>query len=106
MNYSLQVIEVRQTEVYASWFRQLRDNKARFRILVRIRRLSMGNFGDLKSVGDGVSELRIDYGPGYRVYLQRRGSLLVLLLAGGSKKTQSTDIARARKLAKEWANER
>lgn len=80
----------------------MRDNKARFRILVRIRRLSLGNFGDVKSVGDGVSELRIDYGPGYRVYLQRRGSLLVLLLAGGSKKTQQIDIAKAKKLAKEW----
>ena len=64
----------------------------------------MGNFGDVKQVGDGISELRIDYGPGYRVYLQRHGSLLVLLLAGGSKKTQSTDIAKAKKLAKEWAN--
>jgi putative addiction module killer protein len=106
VNYSLQVIEVRQTEIFSSWIRQLRDNKARFRILVRIRRLSLGNFGDVKSVGDGVSELRIDYGPGYRVYLQRRGSLLVLLLAGGSKKTQSTDITKAKKLAKEWANER
>lgn len=100
------MIEVRQTEAYASWFRQLRDDKARFRILVRIRRLSLGNFGDLKSVGDGVSELRIDYGPGYRVYLQQRGSLLVLLLAGGSKKTQSTDIIKAKKLVRGWANER
>jgi len=98
------VIEVRQTDVFSSWLRQLRDDKARFRILVRIRRLSMGNFGDVKQVGDGISELRIDYGPGYRVYLQRHGSLLVLLLAGGSKKTQSTDIAKAKKLAKEWAN--
>ena len=83
----------------------MRDDKARFRILVRIRRLSMGNFGDVKRVGDGISELRIDYGPGYRVYLQRHGSLLVLLLAGGSKKTQSTDIAKAKKQAKEWAHE-
>ena len=99
------MIEVRQTDVFSSWLRQLRDDKARFRILVRIRRLSMGNFGDVKQVGDGISELRIDYGPGYRVYLQRHGSLLVLLLAGGSKKTQSTDIAKAKKLAKEWAHE-
>jgi putative addiction module killer protein len=104
VNYSLQVIEVRQTEVFSNWIRQLRDNKARFRILVRIRRLSLGNFGDVKPVGNGVSELRIDYGPGYRVYLQRRGSFLVLLLAGGSKKTQPADIAKAKKLAKEWAN--
>ena len=83
----------------------MRDDKARFRISVRIRRLSLGNFGDVKPVGEGISELRIDYGPGYRVYLQRQGGLLVLLLAGGSKKTQSTDIAKAKKLAKEWANE-
>jgi putative addiction module killer protein len=99
------VIEIRQSDVFSNWIRQLRDDKARYRILVRIRRLSLGNFGDVKPVGDGVSELRIDYGPGYRVYLHRRGSLLVLLLAGGSKKTQSADIAKAKKLAKEWAHE-
>ncbi len=99
------MIEIRQSDVFSNWIRQLRDDKARYRILVRIRRLSLGNFGDVKPVGDGVSELRIDYGPGYRVYLHRRGSLLVLLLAGGSKKTQSADIAKAKKLAKEWAHE-
>jgi putative addiction module killer protein len=99
------MIEVRQTDVYFNWFRQLRDHKARYRILVRIRRLSLGNFGDEKPVGDGVSELRIDYGPGYRVYFHRQGSLLVMLLAGGSKKTQSADIAKAKKLAKEWTHE-
>jgi putative addiction module killer protein len=98
------VIEVRQTGIFSDWLHRLRDEKARSRILIRIRRLSLGNFGDVKPVGDGVSELRIDYGPGYRVYLHRRGSLLVLLLAGGTKKTQSTDIAKAKKLAKEWAN--
>jgi putative addiction module killer protein len=98
------VIEVRQTDVFADWLRRLRDDKARFRIVARIRRLSLGNFGDVKSVGDGVSELRIDYGPGYRVYLSRAGSSLVLLLAGGSKKTQTTDIVKAKKLAKEWAH--
>ena len=98
------MIEIRQTGVFSDWLRNLRDEKARSRVLIRIRRLSLGNFGDVKPVGDGVSELRIDYGPGYRVYLQRRGSMLVLLLAGGSKKTQSTDIAKAKKLAKEWAN--
>ncbi|MGA3370229.1 MAG: type II toxin-antitoxin system RelE/ParE family toxin [Terracidiphilus sp.] len=98
------MIEIRQTGVFSDWLRNLRDEKARSRVLIRIRRLSLGNFGDVKPVGDGVSELRIDYGPGYRVYLQRRGSVLVLLLAGGSKKTQSTDIAKAKKLAKEWAN--
>ncbi|MGD0293145.1 MAG: type II toxin-antitoxin system RelE/ParE family toxin [Terracidiphilus sp.] len=95
------MIEVRQTVVFSDWLRKLRDEKARSRILIRIRRLSLGNFGDAKPVGNGVSELRIDYGPGYRVYLQQRGSMLVLLLAGGSKKTQSADIAKAKKLAKE-----
>jgi putative addiction module killer protein len=98
------VIEVRQTGIFSEWLRRLRDEKARCRILIRIRRMSLGNFGDVKPVGDGVSELRIDYGPGYRVYLHRRGSVLVLLLAGGTKKTQSTDIDRANKLAKEWTD--
>jgi putative addiction module killer protein len=98
------MVEVRQTEVFASWLRKLRDPNARARIQIRIRRLSLGNFGDVKPVGDGVSELRVDYGPGYRVYLQQQGSVLVLLLAGGSKKTQQSDIAKAIKLAKEGQN--
>jgi putative addiction module killer protein len=104
VNYSSHVIEVRQTEVFSNWLRKLRDEKARARIQIRIRRLSLGNFGDVKPVGEGVSELRIDYGPGYRVYLQRQGSLLVLLLAGGSKRTQDADIAKAKQLAKEAHN--
>jgi putative addiction module killer protein len=98
------VIEVRQTEIFTSWLRKLRDEKARARIQIRIRRLSLGNFGDVKPVGEGVSELRIDYGPGYRVYLQQQGNLLVLLLAGGSKRTQDADIAKAKQLAKEAHN--
>jgi putative addiction module killer protein len=98
------MIEVRQTEVFSNWLRKLVDHNARARIQIRIRRLSLGNFGDIKSVGEGISELRVDYGPGYRVYLQRRGNLLVLLLAGGSKKTQQADIAKAKTLAKEGAN--
>jgi len=96
------VIEVRQTEVFSDWLRKLRDEDARARIQIRIRRLSLGNFGDVKPVGEGVSELRIDYGPGYRVYVRQQGNALVLLLAGGTKKTQEADIAKARKLAKEW----
>jgi putative addiction module killer protein len=99
------MIEVRQTDLFASWLRKLRDEQARARIQIRIRRLSLGNFGDIKSVGEGVSELRIDFGPGYRVYLQQRGTQLVLLLAGGSKKTQKADIAKAKALAKERAND-
>ena len=97
------MVEIRQTEVISNWFRKLRDHNARARIQIRIRRLSLGNFGDVKPVGDGISELRIDYGPGYRIYLQQKGNFLVLLLAGGSKKTQQADIAKARKLSKETA---
>jgi putative addiction module killer protein len=96
------VIEVRQTEAFSDWLRKLRDENARARIQIRIRRLSLGNFGDIKPVGEGVSELRIDYGPGYRVYLCQRGAVLVLLLVGGTKKTQEADIAKAKKIAREW----
>ena len=98
------MIEVRQTDLFANWLRKLRDEQARARIQVRIRRLSLGNFGDAKSVGQGVSELRIDYGPGYRVYLIKHGGLLIVLLAGGTKKTQQADIVKAKALAKEWLN--
>jgi len=95
------VIEIRQTETYASWFTSLRDRQAKARIDIRIRRLSMGNPGDVKPVGQGVSELRIDYGPGYRVYFIRRGETLVILLAGGDKKTQERDIQTALDLAQD-----
>jgi putative addiction module killer protein len=98
------VIEVRQTEVFSIWLRKLRDLQALARIQVRIRRLSLGNFGDAKPVGEGVSELRIDYGPGYRIYFHQSGNLLVILLIGGNKKTQQLDIAKAKKLAKEAMN--
>ena len=94
------VIEVRQADVYAQWFRRLRDRRARARINARIRRLSLGNVGDVRPVGEGVSELRIDYGPGYRVYFVQQGQSLVLLLAGGDKSTQERDITRARNLAR------
>lgn len=94
------MIEIRQTEVYASWFAKLRDRQARARIDVRIRRLSLGNPGDVRPVGEGVSELRIDYGPGYRVYFIQRGAALVILLAGGAKDTQEQDIQIARELAR------
>lgn len=95
----MSVIEIRQTEVYASWFARLRDRQARARIDVRIRRLSLGNPGDVRSVGEGVSELRIDYGPGYRVYFVQRGAALIILLAGGDKRTQDEDIQTALELA-------
>ncbi len=95
------MIEVRQTEIFARWLANLRDDRARARINARIRRLSIGTPGDTRSVGGGVSELRIDYGPGYRVYFVRRGETLVILVSGGDKRTQDHDIAMAIKLARE-----
>ena len=94
------MIEVRQTEEYSDWFANLRDKQARARINTRIRRLSLGNPGDVKPVGEGVSELRIDYGPGYRVYFLQRGREVVILLAGGDKHTQQKDIQTALELVR------
>ncbi|MCJ2057344.1 type II toxin-antitoxin system RelE/ParE family toxin [Methylobacterium sp. J-048] len=93
------MLTVRRTEVFAGWLKSLRDDRAKARIANRIDRLANGNFGDVKSVGAGVSELRIDYGPGYRVYFVRRGATLLLLLCGGDKSSQSRDIDRAKILA-------
>ncbi|MBX3296913.1 MAG: type II toxin-antitoxin system RelE/ParE family toxin [Acidobacteria bacterium] len=95
------MIEIRQTEHYAKWFKALKDHMARARIDIRIRRLSLGNPGDVKPVGEGVSEMRIDYGPGYRVYFLTKGSELILLLIGGDKSTQEKDIAKAKQIAKD-----
>lgn len=94
------MIEVRQTAEYADWFTSLRDRLAKARIDIRVRRLSLGNPGDVTSVGEGVSELRIDHGPGYRVYFVQRGSVLIVLLAGGDKSTQEKDIRKAKTLAR------
>ena len=88
-------MEVRKTESFARWLDRLKDPKARAKVLVRITRLADGNPGDVKAVGKGVSELRIPYGPGYRVYYVQKGEYLVVLLAGGSKSTQSKDIQTA-----------
>ncbi len=93
------MIEIRQTKTYMNWFESLRDRQAKARIDIRIRRLSMGNPGDAKPVGQGVSELRIDYGPGDRVYFIQRGETLIILLAGGDKRTQQRDIKTALDLA-------
>lgn len=94
------MVRIRQTEVYARWFDSLRDRAARARIDARIRRLSLGNPGDVMPVGEGVSELRINYGPGYRIYFTQRGQALLVLLAGGVKRTQDRDIKRAVDLAR------
>ena len=96
------VIEIRQTDVFAKWLSRLRDLGARQRIVVRIRRLSLGNAGDARPVGEGVSEMRIDHGAGYRVYYLSRGESLVLLLCGGDKGAQKQDIAAAKALARKW----
>jgi putative addiction module killer protein len=95
-------VEILQTPDYARWFSGLRDVRAKARIDARVRRLSLGNFGDAKAIGGGISELRVDYGPGYRIYVARRGATLVLLLIGGDKSRQQADIAEARRLAAEW----
>jgi putative addiction module killer protein len=97
----LVTIEVRQTELFSRWMERLRDERARAKISIRIRRLSLGNPGDVKPVGDGVSELRIDHGPGYRVYYVQTGEVLVLLLCAGVKRTQVRDIKTAKALAAE-----
>lgn len=92
--------EIRKTEVYAEWLDGLRDIQARARILVRVERLAAGNPGDVKPVGEGVSELRIDYGPGYRVYYKKQGKKVIILLAGGDKRSQASDIKTALRLAR------
>ncbi|MFM9975485.1 MAG: type II toxin-antitoxin system RelE/ParE family toxin [Beijerinckiaceae bacterium] len=99
------MIEVRHTIVFSAWMAGLRDMQATARIATRIRRLSLGNFGDVKSVGGGVSELRIDHGPGYRVYFTRTGSTLVIRHCGGDKRKQDRDILRAKEMAKEYGHD-
>lgn len=94
------MFEIRKTEVFACWLDGLSDLRARARVQVRIERLTSGHPGDVKPVGAGVSELRIDYGPGYRVYFTRRGGTVVILLAGGDKRSQASDIRTALRLAR------
>lgn len=93
------MFEIRKTENFAKWLDALQDTRDRARVLVRIERLAIGNPGDVKPVGEGVSELRIDYGPGYRVYYKQTGHKVVILLAGGDKSTQARDIKAAVRLA-------
>ncbi len=95
------MIEIRKTETFTKWIDHLADIRARARILVRIKRLAAGNPGDVKPVGESISEIRIDYGPGYRVYYKRAGQTVVVLLAGGDKRTQNKDIKTAQRLAKD-----
>jgi putative addiction module killer protein len=95
------MLEIRETEEFANWLEALRDRVGKAKVLVRIQRLAKGNPGDVKPVGDGISELRINRGPGYRIYYIRRGTALIILLCGGDKGSQEKDIAKARKLAGE-----
>jgi putative addiction module killer protein len=97
------MIELKQTETFRRWRTKLRDRRARALIASRLDRLAFGNAGDVRAVGEGVSELRIDYGPGYRVYFQQRGNTIAVLLCGGDKRTQDRDIKTAKLLAKEWS---
>jgi putative addiction module killer protein len=94
------VLQIRKTETFVQWLDELRDVRARARVQVRIERLAAGNPGDVEPVGEGVSELRIDYGPGYRVYFKKHGRDVVILLAGGDKRTQSADVKTALRLAR------
>lgn len=103
MVYNHFMLEIRRTDEFAKWLKKLRDNNAKARINLRIRRIVLtGNLGDFKSVGEGVSELRVDFGPGYRIYFSRRGNEIILLLIGGDKSTQQRDIAKAKQLNREY----
>jgi len=96
------VLEVLKSATFEKWFNGLRDRQAQARVTARISRLALGNAGDVKPVGSGVSEMRIDYGPGYRVYFQQRGPVIALLLCAGDKSTQDADIRRAIQIANDW----
>ncbi|NNU62962.1 type II toxin-antitoxin system RelE/ParE family toxin [Ochrobactrum soli] len=96
------MIELIETDIFSRWIEALRDRQARARIQARMRRLSLGNPGDVKPVGEGISEMRIDHGPGYRVYFMRRGPVIVVLLCGGDKGSQDRDITLAKAIAEQW----
>jgi putative addiction module killer protein len=99
------VIVLKETETFQMWRSKLKEKRLRLIIASRLDRLKYGNLGDVKPVGEGVSELRIDYGPGYRIYFQKRGSTIIVLLCGGNKTSQPRDIAAAKLLAREWSHE-
>ena len=99
------MFELFKTSRFDEWLRNLSDMNAASRVKARIRRLSLGNPGDVKAVGSGISEMRIDYGPGYRVYFTRRGKIILVLLCGGDKTTQREDIEAAKALAAKWGDE-
>ena len=99
------MIEFKQTETFRKWRIRLRDERIRALIASRLDRLAFGNAGDVKPVGQGISELRIDYGPGYRTYFQKLGNTIIILLCGGDKSTQAKDIKTAKRLAAEWSKE-
>ena len=90
---------IRKSDIYKKWYKTLRDNKARARIIIRLKRLAEGNMGDVKPVGDGIMEMRIFYGPGYRIYYKQMGQELLILLCGGDKSTQEQDIIKAKEIA-------
>lgn len=102
VSYSRQIVEVLSTEDFNTWLRKLKDRQGRLRILERVDRLAHGNPGDVRPVGQGISELRLTYGPGYRVYYLQDADVLILLLVGGDKSTQNQDIQKARDLADDW----
>lgn len=96
------MLTILKSQVFHEWLARLRDRRARARIILRIDRLALGNPGDVQPVGSGISEMRIDYGPGYRVYYRQRGAAVALLLCGGTKRTQAADIKRAKEIARTW----
>ena len=97
------LIELKQTQTFQKWRERLKDERARALIASRLDRLAYGHAGDVETIGRGVSELRIHYGPGYRIYVQKRGNTIIVLLCGGDKSTQAKDIKAAKRLAAEWS---
>lgn len=102
MVYNAGMVEIVESDTFKRWVRRLRDHSAVAKINARLRKVSIGNFGDTRPIGDGISEMRIHYGPGYRIYFIREGSTVVVLLCGGDKGSQQRDIEHAKRLAQDW----